>query len=323
MHLRLAFIMEAFLVQHNHGKARVRVLKVHRETARRHRVCEMTVETTLFSAEYEKVYTEGDNGGLIATDTQKNTVYVVAKTCPMESPEQFAEALARHFIRKYPVLSGIEVTVKQHAWQRVIAADGVEHAHGFTAQGPEYALATVSLERGAAPRMVSAIKSFVFLKTTQSGFENFLRNEHTTLPETNERCLSSVLNAEWQYTAARDSLPNGVDYAATRAEVRRCILEGILGPADTGVYSPSLQRTVYNAGCHVLTNVAAVQSIFIDTPNVHYIPVAPLGTAGFENDIFMPTSDPAGTICCTLSRSSTPSSTIGPSPGGVHMRSKL
>lgn len=152
-------------------------------------------------------------------------VYVVAKSCPCDSPEQLAEALARHFLRKYAVLSSIEVTVKEHKWRRVVASSGEAHAHGFTAEGPEYGLATVSLARRGggrddALRVVSAIKSLVFLKTTQSGFENFLHNEHTTLGETNERCLSSVLNAEWEYAEESESVMQRCDYAALRATVR-------------------------------------------------------------------------------------------------------
>ena len=230
------------------------------------------------------------------------------------------------------MLSSVEVTVKEHKWRRVVDSSGDDHAHGFTAEGPEYGLATASLARRGGGRddelrIVSAIKSLVFLKTTQSGFENFLQNEHTTLPETNERCLSSVLNAEWQYAA--ETVMQRCDYAALRATVRRRLLEAILGPAATGVYSPSLQATVYEAGCHVLRNASAIAQIFIDTPNVHYIPVAPAGgLLPFEGDLFMPTSDPAGTICCTLARTELDldhrdAASVHRRVGGAHIRSKL
>lgn len=106
------------------------------------------------------------------------------------------------------------------------------------------------------------------------------------------------------------------------------LLEAILGPAETGVYSPSLQATVYDAGCNVLRNAPGIAQIFIDTPNVHYIPVTPAGgLLPFEDDLFMPTSDPAGTICCTLARNKLDpgrESAIGRSRvGGAHIRSKL
>ena len=66
------------LARHQHGKTRVRVLKVRREGGV-HAISEYKVETTLFSPAYDRVFTKGDNTDLVATDTQKNTVYIVAK----------------------------------------------------------------------------------------------------------------------------------------------------------------------------------------------------------------------------------------------------
>ena len=71
-------------------------------------MAEFTVATTLFSEEYAKCYYEGDNAGLVATDTQKNTVYVVAKRTGCETPENFAIELCKHFLATYPVLSAVE-----------------------------------------------------------------------------------------------------------------------------------------------------------------------------------------------------------------------
>lgn len=301
------------LTQHNHGKSGVRVMKVkHKKEGQstRHSVSQYTVETTLYSPDtYEKVYTAGDNTDLVATDTQKNTVYIVAKKCACDSPEQFAVALSEHFIQTYPMLTRCDVTVKEHLWERTVDESGREHVHGFIRRGPEYSLATAELERGQPMKVVSAIKELEVLKTTQSGFENFLRNNHTTLPECTERCLSTKLNAQWQYTNA----DTNIDFAAIRSKVRQDILGGLFGPPDTGVYSPSLQKTIYDAGCLVLSNSPAVHSIFIDTPNVHFLPCTALKTFGleFENDVFIPTEAPSGTICCTVSRN-------GSREGGEH-----
>ena len=72
------------LTDHNHGKARVRVMKVRRAEDGTQSCSEFTVHTKLFSPEYTRVFTDEDNTGLVATDTQKNTVYVVAKRTPAE-----------------------------------------------------------------------------------------------------------------------------------------------------------------------------------------------------------------------------------------------
>lgn len=114
-----------------------------------------------------------------------------------------------------------------------------------------------------------------------------------------------------------------LDYAAIREQVQKNLFDAFFGPGDKGVYSPSLQTTVYEMANAVLRQVKEVESIYIDTPNVHYLPVAPLGYK-FEDDVFLPTSAPAGTICCTVSRNKHVSKdALGSVVGGAVLRSKL
>jgi len=73
----------------------------------------------------EHAFVDGSNEGMTATDTQKNTVYYVAKTCltyERHSPEDFAVALAKHFVTEYPLVSRAEVTVKLMPWGRYVLA---------------------------------------------------------------------------------------------------------------------------------------------------------------------------------------------------------
>merc|ERR1712070_1068815 len=98
-----------------------------------------------------------------------------------------------------------------------------------------------------------------------------------------------------------------LDYAQVRASVRAQLLKGVFGPSSGGVYSASLQATIYDAGCMVLSAAPQVAAISIDTPNLHYIPAKFLSSLGdgrmiFEDDVFVPTSDPSGSIHCTVSR---------------------
>ena len=289
------------LDDHNHGKARVRVLKVRRNSAT-HSVSEYTVQTRLFSPDYAKVFTDEDNTDLVATDTQKNTVYIVAKRTAARTPEEMGIALAKHFMTEYPVLSAIEVHVSETAWRRVVT-DG-PHDHSFERGSDERAVATVRMSRDAldAPDVESRIESMVVLKTTQSGFEGYLRDRYTLLPETRERCLATELSASWRYTRQQGAAP--LDYGAVRQAVRRELQRGLFGPSRGGVYSASLQATIYDAGCLVLSAVPDVARIAIDTPNLHYLPFHTLKQVGeqFEDDVFIPTSEPSGIIHCCVSR---------------------
>ena len=75
------------LAAHYHGKRSVRVLRVRRQESGLETVQEYNVQTRLFSPEYSKTFTHEDNSGLVATDTQKNTVYVVAQRTDATTPE--------------------------------------------------------------------------------------------------------------------------------------------------------------------------------------------------------------------------------------------
>jgi urate oxidase len=289
------------LATHNHGKIGVRVLKVRRQSNGKHTISEWTVQSKLWGPLYKRVFTNGDNSELVATDTQKNTVYVIAKRSKATTPEEFGIDICKHYMKEYPVLTAVEITVKELPWTRAII-DGKEHDHAFTHPGKETPVARVLIEReGMKLTVTSAIESMIILKTTQSGFENYLKDRYTLLPECNDRNLSTELTAVWNYTSSN------VDYPKVREIVRTQILKGLFGPSKDGVFSPSLQATIYDAGCMVLSAGPAVKSINIDTPNIHYIPMKDLDrlTEKFENDIFIPTSEPSGSINCTVSRDDT------------------
>ena len=86
------------LAAHYHGKRSVRVLRVRRQESGLETVQEYNVQTRLFSPEYSKTFTHEDNSGLVATDTQKNTVYVVAQRTDATTPEAYGADLCLSLI---------------------------------------------------------------------------------------------------------------------------------------------------------------------------------------------------------------------------------
>lgn len=280
------------LVEHNHGKARVKILKVNRSEDT-HQVYEYTVATKLFFEGYSRVFTDNDNTDLVATDTQRNTVYVIAKRTKANSPEQFAIDICEHFLKEYPMLEAVEVEADQVLWERVGS-----HIHAFIKNAPETASTLVRLERGGKAQVTSYIKGMTVLKTTLSGFEDYLMDEYTLLPPTAERCLATELDATWTYTY------DTRDFNAIRKKLREQLILGLFGPPETGVYSVSLQATVYDAACLVLRKCSQIESIAISTPNKHYIPFTQLNQLGekFEDDIFLPIDAPSGSIYCRVAR---------------------
>ncbi len=86
----------------------------------------------------------------------------------------------------------------------------------------------------------TGVKDLTLLKTTQSGYEGFLRDQYTVLPEVNDRIMASTVTCTWKYTAQPPC------YDAAYAAAKQGLLDAFLGPARGGVYSPSVQYTLYN-----------------------------------------------------------------------------
>jgi len=283
---------------HSHGKARVRLLKTNK-TSETHKVLELTVDITLWG-DYDRVYTHGDNTGLIATDTMKNTVYVIAKKTKFDSLESYGLQLTNHFLKTYPMLSAVKVELQEHPWARA-EVGGQPHQHGFVRARSDYHTASIHRTRQSV-QVESGIKDLVVLKTTQSGFVGFFRDQNTSLPECEDRLLSTSVSADWRYTLTPDE---GTDFNAVFESVRAALLEEFFGDPKRGVYSKSVQESMFKMGSAVLDAVSSVADVTLDMPNIHFLPVRTLANHGLKwtGEIHQPTSEPHGTICATVQRS--------------------
>lgn len=80
----------------------------------------------------------GDNSDIVATDSQKNTVYLLAKKFGIKSPEEFAVTLTNHFLGKYRHVKSAHVHVEEYPWDRIRCRNGGQptapvkyHNHAF------------------------------------------------------------------------------------------------------------------------------------------------------------------------------------------------
>jgi urate oxidase len=116
-------------------------------------------------------YLEGSNAGMTPTDTQKNTVYYIAKRLRHNaSPEDFAIAIARHFVGTYPKVSKAKVSVSQAPWQRHVSG-AQPHQHAFVHNSSGTRTAYAELNQSGALDVHGGLKEWKLLKTTQSGYE--------------------------------------------------------------------------------------------------------------------------------------------------------
>src|SRR4051794_39478461 len=263
-----------------YGKGEVRLVKVVR-TPGRHELRDLTVHVAL-EGEFEAAHVAGDNTGLLATDTMRNTVYALAKTELTGSIETFARALADHFAAAGPSVTRARVRIEEHPWDRLGA-----HEHAFQRGSGGVHVCTVDSDSVSA-----GIDDLLVLKTTGSGWEGYLREQYTTLPETDDRILCTVVTAAWDYSAA-------CDYDAAFEAARDAILSTF---GDH--YSPSVQYTLLRLGEAVLAAVPEIARVRFALPNRHHL-LFDLSRFGLENhhEIFHATTEPYGLIEGTVERS--------------------
>lgn len=274
----------------NYGKSDVRLVKVFRDGVR-HGLADVRVDVSL-TGDFEAAHVEGNNAGLLATDTMRNTVYALAKDHLAGSVEEFGLKLVDHFLESGPTVTGARIDFTEHLWDRILV-HGRPHEHSFVRATGKHT-ATVDGDEGGLRQVAAGVDEFLVLKTTNSGWEGYLHEQFTTLPETDDRILSTVITANWSYNAM------DLDFGETWTGVKEQLLVTF-----TDHYSPSAQNTLYRMGYAVLERFPAVEKIHISLPNKHHIPYD-LGRFGIENEneIFHASAEPYGLIEGTVERSS-------------------
>lgn len=293
-------------MEQRHGKSRVRVARVWRTKEGRHFMVEWNVSISLLS-DCINAYVKDDNSDIVATDTMKNTVYAKAKQCSERiSVEDFAILLAKHFISYYRQVTGAIVNIVEKPWERV-HMDGQPHEHGFKL-GSERHTTEVVVQKSGALQMTSGVEGLAVLKTTKSGFEGFIRDKYTALPDTRERILATEVTGSWRYSyESIHSIPQKPLYFTERyLDVKKALMDTFFGSPKEGVYSPSVQSTLYQMAKAVLSRFHDISSVKLKMPNLHFLPVN-LSTKDnvivkFEDDVYLPTDEPHGSIEASLSR---------------------
>jgi urate oxidase len=269
------------LERNRYGKSGVRVTKVVRRGAV-HEIYEFDVEIGL-KGDFDRVYTEGDNSLCVPTDTMKNMVYVIARQHAFSSPEEFCVLLGRHFVSKFPQVESAHVLIEQTLWHR-IDVDGKPHDHAFVKASNARRKARVYVDRRDNLTLTGGVKDLEVVKSGNSAFEGFLRDEYTTLKETRDRIFGTSIEATWYYR------PKDADVNAAYDAAVQAILTTFATHESRGV-----QHTIYEMGRQVLAAVPSIHTINFTLPNKHRIlaNLEPFGLTN-ENEVFVNTSEPYG-----------------------------
>ncbi|KXJ16611.1 uricase [Exaiptasia diaphana] len=278
-----------------YGKTGVRVLKIKRCNERYHSIKEIEVSIEL-KLEDKNDYLHGDNASVIPTDTQKNTIYALAKNNELNSIEEFGVTVCQHFLHNHKHVESVCVDIEEAPWKR-INQGGQEHAHSFVMDSEVIRFCQVTHIRGEKPKVSGGLKGLKVLKTTQSGFKGFLKDQYTVLPEVDDRCFCTVVTCKYDYDNT------DVDFNTVWQIVKSSILQEFAGPAHSGVYSASVQNTIYLTEVSILNQVPQIGYVEMVMPNAHYFNfnLAPFGIEN-NNEVLMPMDKPSGNIKAGLSR---------------------
>jgi len=277
------------LIKNRYGKGRVRVMRIHRD-GDRHEVSQLNVKA-MMEGDFAQTYTHADNSNSVSTDTIKNIVNIVARENTGLGTEEFCQVLAKKYLDTYPQIASVSIAAHETKWSR-LSFGGKPHPHSFILDSNGKPFVEVMSVRGGASTLASGIDGFTFMKSTQSGWENYVKDSYTTIPPTNDRMCATSMVASWKWSAKPAS------YAATNSKILATLLE-VFGTT----YSASVQDSLYRMGEAALAAVPEISEISMACPNMHFI-LMNLSAFGLDNnnDVFLPTDEPHGQIECTVGR---------------------
>jgi urate oxidase len=280
--------MKIRLGDNAYGKNAINLSKIIRHPDY-HEFRQISVNVAL-EGDFESAHTKGDNTRILPTDTQKNTVYVLAKDYFETSIEAFGIYLANYFMDNNPQVSRCKIEITEHLWSRM-SLDGKQHPHAYIGSESEKHTTAVIHDKGSI-HITSGIRDLLILKTTDSGFEHYIKDKYTTLRETSDRIFATQCEASWIY----DSPTQG--FTTRFNNIRSTLLKTF---ADHK--SLSVQQTLYAMGEVVLKENDVVKEISFKMPNKHHIPFN-LEQFGMDNqnEIFIATDEPYGYITGTVTR---------------------
>jgi urate oxidase len=281
-----------------YGKAEVRMVHVDR-SAPRHRIQDVTVTSQLIG-DFSATHLTGDNSMVIATDTQKNTVYALARLGGIGAIEDFALRMAHHFVDGFEQVTGARQEIEESTWERIVTSEGGEHDHAFSRGSGEVRTTVVTLS-GDEATVISGLSGLVVLKSTGSEFHGFPDVPYTSLVETDDRILATAVSARWRYVGSID-----VDWDKTFASVRQVLLDRF-----ALTHSLSLQQTLYAMGSAALEAHPEIAEIRFSMPNKHHF-LVDLSKWGLDNpnEVWYAADRPYGLIEASVIRDDAP-----PAPG--------
>ena len=159
---------------------------------------------------------------------------------------------------------------------------------------------------GTSLWVVSGVRDFVVLKTTDSEFFGYLEEKYTTLQPTHDRVMATAVTSQWWHTRTED-----VDWGKSYESA-------LLTMSDVfaGHHSLALQQTMYAMGEAMITEQPEIGEVRFSLPNKHHF-VIDLSPFGLENpnEVFYAADRAYGYIEGTVHNDDAPAPGLAFDPG--------
>jgi urate oxidase len=243
------------------------------------------VEVLLQGDNLTEAYEFGNNDVVLPTDTIKNTIYVLAKDYLNDDIENFAISIGKliffnigkYFLEKK--FKEVHVEIVETIWERA-KVKNKDHFHGFI-QKSDYSRFCSLKANPKENNLISGFNDFKIMKTTQSGFTGYIKDQYTSLKPTTDRIINTKVSCNWTYKGG--ILKDGSKYNQVFNKILQTVVEQFLGEDnEKGIYSESVQQDIYRMGKKVVEELTDIDEIFFALPNVHCF-LYDLNRFGIEN----------------------------------------
>ena len=241
--------------RHYYGKSDVIAYRLNRDGRAAHGsgpIFGANVSMLLYGDAFWKTYTEGDNTGLIATDSMKNFIQQETMNFEGNDLEAYCRFLGEKFLGIYRQVEGLQIS----AFDLPYAPIGGDVA--FAPAGPERATARIECDRSGIVEIASGLSGFKLLRLGGSAFQGFVRDRYTTLPDLKNRPLLMWLDMEWRYIDADAAFTQGM-----AAEQARQIVREVFASTESG----SIQQLIHRIGTDVLAAIPAIAELDLEANN--------------------------------------------------------
>lgn len=233
---------------------------------------ELTVEVA--GPAFLDAYTSGDNTRVVATDSMKNLVLVVAAEAGCATVEGLAAAVAARVLAEWADVATVRVSGRELPYAAQPLAGGGVSGQSWRRLGGAHQVASVTVDRAAGTiELLGGIDELELVRLSGSSFAGFVRDRFTTLAETEDRPLPVGVRARWWYAD-----PGAAGAAGDPAGyVAREQVTDLLGLLLHELASRSIQELVLTWARRLLAAYPAIGRVWLEAENRTWAapPVAP------------------------------------------------